>query len=101
MLLPRILQDAGYTTGHFGKWHLTNIMIDDAPLPDQYGFNEFGAFNLPGENMPTTETANRAIDFIRRLIAVNYDLRYNRVLAEFHFKFNYHWNNAGNKKLHS
>ena len=65
-LLPRILQDAGYTTGHFGKWHLTNIMIDDAPLPDQYGFNEFGAFNLPGENMPTTETANRAIDFIRR-----------------------------------
>jgi arylsulfatase A-like enzyme len=65
-LLPRILQNAGYATGHFGKWHLTNIMIDDAPLPDQYGFDEYGAFNLPGENMPTTETADRAIDFIRR-----------------------------------
>ncbi len=65
-LLPRVLQEAGYTTGHFGKWHLTNIMIDDAPLPDQYGFDEYGAFNLPGENMPTAETADRAIDFIRR-----------------------------------
>lgn len=65
-LLPRILQDAGYATGHFGKWHLTNIMIDDAPLPDRYGFDEYGAFNLPGENMPTAETADRAIDFIRR-----------------------------------
>jgi arylsulfatase A-like enzyme len=41
-------------------------MIDDAPLPDQYGFDEYGAFNLPGENMPTAETADRAIDFIRR-----------------------------------
>jgi len=65
-LLPRILQEAGYTTGHFGKWHLTNIMIDDAPLPNQYGFDEYGAFNLPGENMPTAETADRTIDFIRR-----------------------------------
>jgi N-acetylgalactosamine-6-sulfatase len=65
-LLPRILQEAGYATGHFGKWHLTNIMIDDAPLPDRYGFDEFGAFNLPGENMPVNETADRAIDFLRR-----------------------------------
>jgi N-acetylgalactosamine-6-sulfatase len=65
-LLPRILRDAGYTTGHFGKWHLTNIWVDDAPLPDRYGFDEFGAFNLPGENMPPAETADRAIDFIRR-----------------------------------
>jgi N-acetylgalactosamine-6-sulfatase len=65
-MLSRVLQDAGYATGHFGKWHLTNIMIDDAPLPDQYGFDEFGAFNLPGENMPAAETADRAIDFIRR-----------------------------------
>ena len=65
-MLPRILRDAGYATGHFGKWHLTNVWIEDAPLPDQYGFDEYGAFNLPGENMPTSETADRAVDFIRR-----------------------------------
>jgi N-acetylgalactosamine-6-sulfatase len=65
-LLPRILRDAGYATGHFGKWHLTNIWIEDAPLPDRYGFDEYGAFNLPGKNMPVVETADRAIDFIRR-----------------------------------
>lgn len=65
-MLPRILQGAGYATGHFGKWHLTNIMIDDAPLPDRYGFDEYGAFNLPGENMPPAQTADRAIDFICR-----------------------------------
>jgi N-acetylgalactosamine-6-sulfatase len=65
-LLSRMLQRAGYATGHFGKWHLTNIMVDDAPLPDRYGFDEFGAFNLPGENMPAAETADRAVDFIRR-----------------------------------
>jgi len=64
--LPRMLKKAGYATGHFGKWHLTNIMVDDAPLPDQYGYDEFGAFNLPGENMPAQETADRTIDFIRR-----------------------------------
>ena len=65
-LLPKMLHDAGYATGHFGKWHLTNDMIPDAPLPDQYGFDEYGAFNLPGDNMPPAETADRAIDFIRR-----------------------------------
>lgn len=65
-MLPRMLHDVGYATGHFGKWHLTNDMIPDAPLPDQYGFDEFGAFNLPGDNMPPAETADRAIDFIRR-----------------------------------
>jgi len=65
-MVPRLLKDAGYVTGHFGKWHLTNIWIEDAPLPVNYGFDEFGAFNLPGENMPAAETADRAVDFIRR-----------------------------------
>lgn len=64
--LPRILNQAGYATGHFGKWHLTNVQIKDAPLPPQYGYDEFGAFNLPGDNMPPAETADRVIDFISR-----------------------------------
>lgn len=65
-MLPRILKGAGYATGHFGKWHLTNRWIEDAPLPDQYGFDEYGAFNVPGENMPPAQTTERAVDFIRR-----------------------------------
>jgi len=65
-MLPRILRNAGYATGHFGKWHLTNDWIDDAPLPDKYGYDEYGAFNIPGKDMPAADTADRTIDFIRR-----------------------------------
>ena len=46
-MLPRMLHDVGYATGHFGKWHLTNDMIPDAPLPDQYGFDEYGPLICP------------------------------------------------------
>lgn len=68
-LLPRMLKEAGYATAHFGKWHLSNDHISDAPLPDQYGYDEYGAFNLPrnaAEQMNTHATTPRAADFIRR-----------------------------------
>lgn len=39
--LPRLLHDAGYATGHFGKWHMGGGRdVDDAPLPQAYGFDE-------------------------------------------------------------
>nr|WP_149864661.1 sulfatase-like hydrolase/transferase [Pacificimonas flava] len=39
--LPRTLRQAGYKTGHFGKWHLGGGRdIGDAPLPTAYGFDE-------------------------------------------------------------
>lgn len=68
-MLPRMLKEAGYVTAHFGKWHLSNDSIMDGPLPPEYGYDEYGAFNLPGcaeEQMPTTQTIPRAIDFIQR-----------------------------------
>lgn len=38
--LPRLLHDAGYTTGHFGKWHLGGQRdVDDAPAITDYGFD--------------------------------------------------------------
>ena len=39
--LPRILKQAGYATGHFGKWHLGGQRdVDDAPPISDYGFDE-------------------------------------------------------------
>jgi len=64
-LLSKLLKKAGYITGHFGKWHLTNRHVPDAPLPTEYGFDEYGAFNVPGVQIRTAETCPRTIDFIR------------------------------------
>jgi arylsulfatase A-like enzyme len=39
--LARTLQQQGYTTGHFGKWHMGGGRdVGNAPLPTAYGFNE-------------------------------------------------------------
>jgi arylsulfatase A-like enzyme len=39
--VARLLKDAGYATGHFGKWHLGGGRdIGDAPWPTAYGFDE-------------------------------------------------------------
>jgi len=39
--LPRFLKNAGYATGHFGKWHLGGQRnVGDAPLITEYGFDE-------------------------------------------------------------
>ncbi len=39
--VARAFQDAGYATAHFGKWHMGGGRdVDDAPLPQAYGFDE-------------------------------------------------------------
>jgi len=39
-MLARILHDAGYATGHFGKWHMGGQRdVDDAPPITAYGFD--------------------------------------------------------------
>ncbi len=68
-LLPRMLQGAGYRTAHFGKWHLANDMIPDSPTPAEYGFDEYGAFNCSGEQMPVHDDARRTVAFIERAAA--------------------------------
>jgi arylsulfatase A-like enzyme len=69
VLLPRLLQQAGYATAHYGKWHLTNIMVKDAPLPLKYGYDEYGAFNCSGPQMPVHDDVARSIKFIEKSVA--------------------------------
>lgn len=65
-LLARFLQQAGYATAHFGKWHLSNNMIPDSPLPSEYGYDEYGAFNCAGKQTPVHKDADNAIAFIEK-----------------------------------
>jgi len=64
--LPRMLKEGGYATAHYGKWHLSNNMIPDSPLPGEYGYDDYGAFNCAGEQMPVHKDADNAIAFIEK-----------------------------------
>jgi arylsulfatase A-like enzyme len=51
-LLPRLMKEAGYTTAHYGKWHLSGGGNDiDAPLPAEYGYDDAAVWTGPGRNV--------------------------------------------------
>jgi len=62
--LARMLKSAGYMTAHYGKWHLSNNMIPDSPSLLEYGYDDYGAFNCSGEQMPYDLDAQRTVKFI-------------------------------------
>jgi len=64
VMLPRLLQQAGYRTGHFGKWHFTNDMIADAPHPREYGFDVSAVFNGPAPHTTPETMIDDAVKFI-------------------------------------
>ena len=94
-LLSRFLQNGGYATAHYGKWHLSNNMIPDSPLPSAYGFDQYGAFNCAGEQIPVHEDARNTIDFIERSHAEGKPFFVNLWLHEPHTPFHtvpkYRW----------
>jgi len=94
-LLPRMLQSGGYATAHFGKWHLANNMIPDSPLPGIYGYDEYGAFNCAGEQMPVHEDAEHANAFIEKAVAEGKPFFINLWIHEPHTPFHtvpkYEW----------
>ncbi|HEX3657496.1 MAG TPA: sulfatase-like hydrolase/transferase [Pirellulales bacterium] len=93
--LPKMLQSAGYATAHFGKWHLANDMIPDSPLPKVYGYDQYGAFNCAGEQMPVHEDARCAIAFIEKTAAAKKPFYINLWMHEPHTPFHtvpkYEW----------
>jgi len=93
--IPRMLGAAGYATAHFGKWHLGNDMIPDSPTPLAYGYEEYGAFNCSGEQMPVHEDAARAIAFIEKSAAAKRPFFINLWIHEPHTPFHtvpkYEW----------
>ncbi len=94
-LLPRFLQQAGYATAHYGKWHLANNMIPDSPLPSAYGYDEYGAFNCAGEQMPVHEDSKHTNAFIEKSVAAGKPFFVNLWLHEPHTPFHtvpkYEW----------
>jgi arylsulfatase A-like enzyme len=65
-LLPKLLKEAGYTTVHYGKWHLTNTHVSDAPSPVEYGYDDFACFNISSNfrQMNADSTIYKTIEFI-------------------------------------
>ena len=68
-LVTRLMQENGYKTGHFGKWHLGSS--EDAPSPAAYGIDEHyttnsrdGELNVP-RHQSTEKLVDKAIDFIK------------------------------------
>jgi N-acetylgalactosamine-6-sulfatase len=59
--LARIFHEAGYRTGHFGKWHLSTHDVPDAPTVASYGFDDNGVFPFAAYS----STASNAERFIR------------------------------------
>ncbi|MEQ1860092.1 MAG: sulfatase-like hydrolase/transferase [Chthoniobacteraceae bacterium] len=66
VMLPRLLQQAGYATAHYGKWHLSNTMVADSPRPLEYGYDAYGAFNCSGPQMPVHDDVKNSIAFIEK-----------------------------------
>ncbi|MBU2950954.1 sulfatase-like hydrolase/transferase [Tamlana agarivorans] len=60
----RFLQEAGYHTGHYGKWHMGHK--DDSPKVTAYGFDEAAIYHGRGEKIRDSKIADSAVAYIKR-----------------------------------
>jgi len=52
-LVSKLLQDNGYATAHYGKWHMGGTR--DAPKPAEYGFDDTLSTNSRGPGLYSSE----------------------------------------------
>ncbi|MDB4384526.1 sulfatase-like hydrolase/transferase [Opitutaceae bacterium] len=69
-MLPRLLQEAGYRTGHFGKWHIGRAT--DVPTEDQYGYDDYATFNGSGTKELRPQSLE-SVDHAEKFIKANKD----------------------------
>ena len=86
-LLPRFLQQAGYATAHYGKWHLANDMIPDSPFPSEYGYDDYGSYNCAGPQMFVHDDVKSAIPFMEKSHAAGKSFFINLWIHEPHTPF--------------
>ncbi len=72
-LLTRLMQENGYKTGHFGKWHLGGS--EDAPTPSAYGIDEHYTTNSSDRKLrcPRHESSEKIVDEAIAFIEKNRD----------------------------
>jgi len=68
--LTRLLQSAGYATGHFGKWHMGGPQDKSAPPPSEYGIDVSGTVlsNGPGYGMEGDRRANSSMRIMQHTL---------------------------------
>lgn len=73
LLLTRLMQENGYKTGHFGKWHLGGSK--DAPTPSAYGIDVHYTTNSSDKklNVPRHESTAIMVDEAIHFIEKNKD----------------------------
>jgi N-acetylgalactosamine-6-sulfatase len=64
LTVTRLLKNAGYSTAHFGKWHLGRG--ENSPLPEEYGIDLYvNCLNGPGKRPGSSEMiADETLAFI-------------------------------------
>jgi N-acetylgalactosamine-6-sulfatase len=72
-LLTRLMQENGYKTGHFGKWHLGGTK--DAPSPSEYGIDVHYTANSsdPKLTVPRNQSSEKIVDEAISFIEANKD----------------------------
>lgn len=70
--VTQLLRDAGYATGHFGKWHLGSgsdtAKNVSAPLPNAYGIDSSCTFNSNDPCQADGSTGNTSVDILDRAL---------------------------------
>jgi arylsulfatase A-like enzyme len=72
--LARVLQAAGYRTGHFGKWHLGSVQQDGLCTPGKCGFDEWVSAPNFFDLDPVLSVRGKAVPFAGDSSGVTADL---------------------------